>query len=145
MASPLPLQRANTVCYVADFSVLPDHLVSDTSPQRNPETSFHSSLSYNLWQISRGVTWIRLCLMGSTMKRLNVISQMLPNPAEFFSSQLKISRRERKNTYLSSKYWLWPECPVFKKKVPVCDVTIGPALPAFNIFPRPSPDRPFSS
>jgi hypothetical protein len=40
MASPLPLQHANTVCYVGDFSSLPDHL------QRNPEnTSFHSSLS----------------------------------------------------------------------------------------------------
>jgi hypothetical protein len=25
MASPLPLQRANTVCYVGDFSSLPDH------------------------------------------------------------------------------------------------------------------------
>jgi hypothetical protein len=27
MASPLPLQHANTVCYVGDFSSLPDHLV----------------------------------------------------------------------------------------------------------------------
>jgi hypothetical protein len=32
MASPLPLQRANTVCYVGDFSSLPDHLVSDPIP-----------------------------------------------------------------------------------------------------------------
>jgi hypothetical protein len=37
MASPLPLQRANTVCYVGDFSFLPDHLVSDSIPQRIPE------------------------------------------------------------------------------------------------------------
>jgi hypothetical protein len=34
--SQLPLQRANTVCYVGDFSFLPDHLVSDSMPQRNP-------------------------------------------------------------------------------------------------------------
>jgi hypothetical protein len=46
MASPLPLQHANTVCYVGDFSTLPDNLVSDTIPQRNPEhSSFHTSLS----------------------------------------------------------------------------------------------------
>jgi hypothetical protein len=30
MASPLPLQRANTVCYVGDFSFLPNQLVSDS-------------------------------------------------------------------------------------------------------------------
>jgi hypothetical protein len=30
MANPLPLQLANTVCYVGDFSSLPDHLVSDS-------------------------------------------------------------------------------------------------------------------
>jgi hypothetical protein len=35
MASPLPLQHANTVCYVGDFSSLPDHLFSDLIPQRN--------------------------------------------------------------------------------------------------------------
>jgi hypothetical protein len=35
MTSPLPVQHANTVCYVADFSSLPDHLVSDSIPQRN--------------------------------------------------------------------------------------------------------------
>jgi hypothetical protein len=46
MASPLPHQHANTVCYVYDFSSLPEHLVSDSIPQRNPEhSSFHSSLS----------------------------------------------------------------------------------------------------
>jgi hypothetical protein len=46
MTSSLPLQRANTVCYVGDFSFLSDHLVSDSIPQRNPEhSSFHSSLS----------------------------------------------------------------------------------------------------
>jgi hypothetical protein len=45
MASPLPLQRTNTVCYVSDFSFLSDHLVSDAIPQRNPEQSFYSSLS----------------------------------------------------------------------------------------------------
>jgi hypothetical protein len=37
MTSPLPLQHANTVCYVDDFSSLPDHLVSDTIPQRTKE------------------------------------------------------------------------------------------------------------
>jgi hypothetical protein len=46
MASPLPLQHGITVCYVGDFSSLPDHLVSDSIPQRNPEhSSFHSLLS----------------------------------------------------------------------------------------------------
>jgi hypothetical protein len=30
MASPLPLQLANTVCFVDDFSSLPEHLVSDS-------------------------------------------------------------------------------------------------------------------
>jgi hypothetical protein len=46
IASALPLQRANMVCYDADFSSLPDHLVSDSIPQRNPEySSFHRSLS----------------------------------------------------------------------------------------------------
>jgi hypothetical protein len=35
MASSLPLQCANTVCYVGDFSFLPDHIVSDSTPQRN--------------------------------------------------------------------------------------------------------------
>jgi hypothetical protein len=45
-ASPLPLQHANTVCYVGAFSSLPGHLVSDSIPQRNPEhSSSHSSLS----------------------------------------------------------------------------------------------------
>jgi hypothetical protein len=43
---PLPLQRANTECYVSDFSFLSDHLVSDSTTQRNLEhSSFHSSLS----------------------------------------------------------------------------------------------------
>jgi hypothetical protein len=36
MASPLPLQHANTVCYDGDFSSLPNHLVSDSILQRNP-------------------------------------------------------------------------------------------------------------
>jgi hypothetical protein len=46
MASPLPLQHGNTVCYVGDFSSLPDHVVSDSIPQRNPEhNSFHSLLT----------------------------------------------------------------------------------------------------
>jgi hypothetical protein len=46
MASPLPLQHANAVWYVSDFSSRQDHLVSDSIPQRNPEhNSFHSSLS----------------------------------------------------------------------------------------------------
>jgi hypothetical protein len=46
IASPLPLQHANTVCYVGDFSSLPGHLVMDPIPQRNSEhSSFHSSLS----------------------------------------------------------------------------------------------------
>jgi hypothetical protein len=45
MASPLPLEHANTVCYVGDFTSLPDHLVSDSIPQKNPEHSvIHSSL-----------------------------------------------------------------------------------------------------
>jgi hypothetical protein len=35
MASPLPLQHANTVCYVGDFSFLLDHLVLDWIWQRN--------------------------------------------------------------------------------------------------------------
>jgi hypothetical protein len=30
MANPLPLQRANMVCYVSDFSFLPDNIVSDS-------------------------------------------------------------------------------------------------------------------
>jgi hypothetical protein len=34
------------MCYVGDFSSLPDHLVSDSIPQRNPDHSyFHNSLS----------------------------------------------------------------------------------------------------
>jgi hypothetical protein len=37
MVSPLPLQHAYMVCNVGDFSSLPDHLVSDSIPQRNPE------------------------------------------------------------------------------------------------------------
>jgi hypothetical protein len=46
MASPLPLQHANTVYYVGDFSSLPDYLVSESIPQRNPNhSSFHISLS----------------------------------------------------------------------------------------------------
>jgi hypothetical protein len=46
MASPMPLQHANTVYYVGDFSSLSDYLVSDSIPQRNPEySSFSSSLS----------------------------------------------------------------------------------------------------
>jgi hypothetical protein len=46
MGSSLSLQHANTVCYVGDLSSLPDHLVSDSIPQRNPEHSFfYSSLS----------------------------------------------------------------------------------------------------
>jgi hypothetical protein len=46
MASPLQLQRANTMSHVGDFSSLPDHLVSDSISQRNPEhSSFHCSLS----------------------------------------------------------------------------------------------------
>jgi hypothetical protein len=46
MASPLPLQRANMLCYVSDFSSVPDHLVPISIPQRNPEhSSFNSSLS----------------------------------------------------------------------------------------------------
>jgi hypothetical protein len=45
-ASPLPLQHAKTVCYVDDFSSLQDHLVSYSSPQRNPDprNSFDNSL-----------------------------------------------------------------------------------------------------
>jgi hypothetical protein len=35
MASPLPLQHANTVCYVGDLSSLPVHVLSDSNPQRN--------------------------------------------------------------------------------------------------------------
>jgi hypothetical protein len=46
MANPLLLQHANTVFYVGDFSSLPDHLISDSILQRNPEhSSFYSSLS----------------------------------------------------------------------------------------------------
>jgi hypothetical protein len=46
MENSLPLQHGNTVCYVADFSFLQDHLVLDSIPQRNSEhSSFHSSLS----------------------------------------------------------------------------------------------------
>jgi hypothetical protein len=48
MASPLPLQPANTVYYVGDFSSLPDHLVLHLIPQRNPEhSSFHSPLFHS--------------------------------------------------------------------------------------------------
>jgi hypothetical protein len=44
-SSSLPLQHANTVRYIGDFSSS-DHLVSDSIPQRNPDhISFHSSLS----------------------------------------------------------------------------------------------------
>jgi hypothetical protein len=40
------LQHTNRVCYVGDFSSLPDHLVSESIPQRNPEhSSLHISLS----------------------------------------------------------------------------------------------------
>jgi hypothetical protein len=46
MTSQLPLQHANTVCFVGDFSSLQDHLGSDSIPQRNPERcSLYSSLS----------------------------------------------------------------------------------------------------
>jgi hypothetical protein len=47
MVSPLPLQHANTVWYVGDFSSLPDHLVLDSISQRNPSMLgvFLSSLS----------------------------------------------------------------------------------------------------
>jgi hypothetical protein len=45
MASPLPLQRANTVCYVGASSFLPDHLVSDFV--------YHSSSPYSLFLFSR--------------------------------------------------------------------------------------------
>jgi hypothetical protein len=46
MANPLPLQRANTMCYVGDFNFLSDHFVSDSIPQRNSGlNSFYSSLS----------------------------------------------------------------------------------------------------
>jgi hypothetical protein len=48
MARPLPVQRANTACYVGDLarSFPPDYFVSDSIPQRNPEhTFFHSSVS----------------------------------------------------------------------------------------------------
>jgi hypothetical protein len=46
ITSLLPLQHGNTVCYVGDFSSLPDHLLSDSIPQRNPEhSSFHISLT----------------------------------------------------------------------------------------------------
>jgi hypothetical protein len=48
MASPLPLQHANTLCYVGNFSPLPDHLVSNSIPQRNSENSFFHSLLSNL-------------------------------------------------------------------------------------------------
>jgi hypothetical protein len=44
MVSPLPLQHANTVCYVGDFSFLPDHKVSNSIPQTNPEHSSFRSL-----------------------------------------------------------------------------------------------------
>jgi hypothetical protein len=37
MASPLPLQYANTVGYIGDFSCLLNHLVWDSIPQRNPD------------------------------------------------------------------------------------------------------------
>jgi hypothetical protein len=49
MASPLPLQHANTVCYVSDFSSLPDHLVSNSISQRNPEHSSFHWVTLNLW------------------------------------------------------------------------------------------------
>jgi hypothetical protein len=46
MASPLPLQRANTVFYVEDFSSLSYHLVSNSIPQRKLYyNSLHKSLS----------------------------------------------------------------------------------------------------
>jgi hypothetical protein len=52
MASPLPLQRANTVCYVGNFSSLPYYLVSDSIPQGNPEHSFfHSSLIWSEYTV----------------------------------------------------------------------------------------------
>jgi hypothetical protein len=46
MASPPPLEHANTVCYIGDFSSLSNYLVSDSIPQRNLEhSSFHSLLN----------------------------------------------------------------------------------------------------
>jgi hypothetical protein len=57
MASPLPLQHANTVCYVGDFSSLLDHLVSDSIMQRNPEhSSFHECCFTWLLSIARQVS-----------------------------------------------------------------------------------------
>jgi hypothetical protein len=59
MASPLPLQHANMVCYFGDFSSL---LVSDSYPQRNHEhSSFHSPLcDLELWT-SRAVSLGSVC------------------------------------------------------------------------------------
>jgi hypothetical protein len=84
MASPLSLQRANTVCYVDDFSFLPDHFVLDSIPQRTPAsrwailnlwTSRNLSvhISAMLWPVER--TDCRLSsvgFVGSTIKRLHV-------------------------------------------------------------------------
>jgi hypothetical protein len=50
IASPLPLQCTNTVCYVSEFSFLLDHLVSVSIPRRNPERT-----TLNLWT-SRAVS-----------------------------------------------------------------------------------------
>ncbi|PZC75845.1 hypothetical protein B5X24_HaOG205589 [Helicoverpa armigera] len=46
MASPLPLQLADSVGYVDDLGSLTDYLISDAIPQRNAKHSpFHSPLS----------------------------------------------------------------------------------------------------
>jgi hypothetical protein len=87
IASPLPLQRANTVCYVGNSSSLSDHLVSDSIPQRNPEhsPSIIRWATLNLWT-SRAVSvhvsapyvmtgrtyWLKtlsLGFVGSTIKK----------------------------------------------------------------------------
>jgi hypothetical protein len=43
MTSPLALQHAYTVWYVGEFSSLPDHLVSDSIPQRRATLSLWTS------------------------------------------------------------------------------------------------------
>jgi hypothetical protein len=62
MASPLPLQHANTVCYVSDFNSLPDHVVSDLIPQITPSIApdilvLHNTEFFSVPGISVGIAY----------------------------------------------------------------------------------------
>jgi hypothetical protein len=86
MAS-LPLQHANTVCYVGDFSSLPDHLVSDSIPQRNSEhSSFHSSL--RPWTRGPAVHWVSTSIVD-THYVLYLSRYFYTHSGRRFSSQVR--------------------------------------------------------